>query len=225
MKITKDGFKSFEWDSSVRDYAETEFRPLRALRDGVEIEDGVTLADIIRFTARDEFLNAFISEYCTCSVSAFAQEIARTALIPISPDRDVQYAVVSAHIDISEAFRSLPNRIQISTDFHGRGNDEKTWSLDLSPIEDIALLPVRLDKKAIISKFENGNFERDETRHYTLSLLDVLDAIFYDISFHGSPGEDRKKEIMDNLKQAMEEIENGTATLVPFPFDESETSN
>jgi hypothetical protein len=47
----------------------------------------------------------------------------------------------------------------------------------------------------------------------TYNLQDVLDAIYWEISFHGGPAQ--KNEVKDMLKERVDEIKSGLADSIP----------
>jgi hypothetical protein len=232
IHITKSGLKRIEWNSDLREYVEAPLEsPIRMLRDAVDrVEADVLLADIIRLVAQDSFLNAFISEWSMCDVDAFYKELQK-GYNEIAPDDDVKYCTVTLHVEVDYhepgKYKALPDRqLTTSMDFAGRGNDETNWALDLSPLAEIAGLPFRLTPESICSVTTHGEeikFERHERFEYTPSLLEVLDAVFYDLSFHGSP--QQRAEFSLGLEEIVTKIDEGRAKLVPFSTVDKETVN
>lgn len=247
IHITKEGFKRFEWNGDLRLEVEAEFESIHCLRDGItEIEEEVTLGDIITFTYKDIFLRGFIGCYSSCDVGTFYRELqcgvkplSKLAVNHCSPSSaekmpniqgvymgatangELSYCTVAMEAEVSESHKyKISKSLDISLDFHGCGNDGKVWSLDLVPLGEIAALPFRLETNASVDHFLDGNFETESGLRYTPSLLEVLDAIFFDISFHGSPAD--KAGVTLDLERMMKEIENGTAELVPHKMDEDE---
>jgi len=95
IHITKKGFKYLEWDIDRRQYVEKAFEPFDCLRAGVtEVEDGVTLEDILTFTARDEILRIIIGAYSGCMVMDFYDEL-KQGVKPLDPDEDLKYCTVA----------------------------------------------------------------------------------------------------------------------------------
>jgi hypothetical protein len=255
IHITKDGFKRFEWNGDLRQELEEEFEALHALRDGVtEVEEGVTLGDIITFTYRDEFLRGFIGCYSSCDVSAFYEELqwgVKPLAVPLSPSPEpvipapesssvppaprfiqeiagpndtgqLRYCTVAMEVEVSESKKyKISKTLDLSLDFHGRGDDERKWSLDLLPLAEIAALPFRLEANGCVQHLLEGSYEVEDGLRYTPSLLEVLDAIFFDISFHGSPTD--KVGVSLDMERMVKEIRDGTAKLVPLKLDKDET--
>ena len=147
IHITRDGFKKLEWDSTLRKDVEEEFESICCLREGVtEVEDGVTLGDLIRLTAEDEFLCDFISAYSGCDVDALSEEV-RAGVKPLAGE--LRYCTVAMQVEITASHKyKLEKTLTVDMDFHGRGDNEKQWALDLSPLTEFAALPFRLEANA-----------------------------------------------------------------------------
>jgi hypothetical protein len=220
IHITKAGFKRFEWNGDLRMDVEEEFESIRCLRQGVTlVEAGVTLGDIIAFTYRDDILRGFMGFYSGCRVSAFYNEL-QLGVDP--PDGEVKYVTAAMRVEVMESAKhDVSKTIDVGLDLYGRGDGEERWALDLSTMREIGGLPFRLENNATIERYLEDGFVRQEGLEYCPSLLEVLDAIFYDISFHGSPAhrDEQKEEIMRRAQEVMD----GTAKLVPFELDDEET--
>lgn len=87
-------------------------------------------------------------------------------------------------------------------EFHGIGVDEENpyWSLMLSAVEDLVHLPLQLCQK--VPCYMTSDIEPSyilENVSYTLG--EILYAIFWELSFCGSPEESRarKEEILQNV--------------------------
>jgi hypothetical protein len=96
------------------------------------------------------------------------------------------------------------------------------YSVSCTPMSELADVEVRLNEVAEIyepwtlgyhSKDNPPSREKikDVTRQFT--LLEVLDAIYWDISFYGGPEE--SEEFLEGLKQTKEEIEAGLVAMIP----------
>jgi hypothetical protein len=238
IHITREGFKRVEWNGDIREYEEVAWgNPVTALRDGVEIDGDVSLRDVILLTAKDDFLRSFISAYSICSVADMAAAVADASLVtPLSEVTDCKYCCVALQVEVNHydilKYTSLPpHDLTKGLDFHGVGDDpEQGWSLSLSPLKEIAALPVRLENRSIVTVYDgnlpegqNPLVRRDDHLEYMPSLLEFLDAIFYDLSFHG--GEADKAGVSADLMRQVKSIEDGTAELTPFEFEEKEPIN
>jgi hypothetical protein len=221
IHIAKDGFKRLEWDGDLQKDVEREFESILCLREGVtQIEAGVTLGDIITFTYQDEFLRGFIGCYSGCNVGAFYDEL-QGGVDPIDPGGKMQYCTVAMETEVLESKKyKIEKKLEVGLDFLGRGEGGEKWGLDLSPLKEFAALPFRLEANARVQHSLDGSFEVEDGLQYTPSLLEILDAIFFDISFHGSP-KARDARRLEVLKAARA-VEDGTATLVPLNFEDDQ---
>jgi hypothetical protein len=208
IHITKTGFKSFTWNPGLKTYVEDGDEPIHCLRDGVTaVEDGVTLEDMITFVARDEILRLVVGLYSSCRVMDFYDEL-RNGVEAFNPEKEIKYCTVAMEIEVASAERQI---LTTTFDFHGCGENGKTWALDLAPLAKIGALPFRLQNNARILHFSDNSLETEEGLEYTPSLLEVLNAIFFDLSFHGSPVERDERQL--ELEKRVQKLEDGAATL------------
>lgn len=82
--------------------------------------------------------------------------------------------------------------------------------VSLAPVNELLHLPLRYDP-ALVFRDEEGNEEYRTTLDIT--LLDFLKAIFFELTFHGTPGE--REEMASELRRRVEEVERGEAELIP----------
>lgn len=135
---------------------------------------------------------------------------------------ELRYCTVAMEVEVSQSAEyKIRKTLDLALDFHGRGEDGRKWSLDLAPLAEIAALPFRLEANASVQHLLEGSYEVEDGLRYTPSLLEVLDAVFFDISFHGSPA--HKVGLSLDLERMVREIRDGTAKLVPMKLDQDET--
>jgi hypothetical protein len=225
IHITKSGFKTLEWDSETRSYKEEKWNPLEALRHGVtKVEEDVNLGDIILLVAHDEMLRVFFTFYSSCPVDKFAQAVLDARAAGATVPSDVDFCGVSMSVEIDHR---LPNRykdlanheLTVSCDFHGiKVGGADNYGLSLSSVQEVCQLPFRLEDRSLVCETDQrtGSYQmrRTEDLHYCPSLLELLDAILFEISFHGSPEE--TAVVRDDLMGMMKEIEAGTAKTRPW---------
>jgi hypothetical protein len=224
IHITKKGFQHLAWKTDQHQYVEEEFVSFNCLRESVtEVKEGVTLADIITFTARDEMLRLIVGAYSGCKVLDFYEEL-RQGVKPLSPDNELKYCTVAMEVEIIESRKyKIDKELEATLGFYGCGDEKKTWALDLAPLTEIAALPFRLEANATVASMQEGSYEAERDLKYMPNLLELLDAIFFDISFHGSPAE--KADRLNTLKEEVKSINDGTAKLVPLNLDDEETGS
>lgn len=71
-------------------------------------------------------------------------------------------------------------------------------------------VPLRYEPEVVF--VGSGAAEEFRTR-IGIALFDFLKAIFYELTFHGSPTE--RDEVRDELRRRVEEIERGDVELIP----------
>ena len=172
-----DRLAAYYWSDG--DYAEVPFT-ISSLRLPVFIDEGVTLGQIFQSVLQHPPLKNFIAQYSWCaSIDEFHFD-AHTK--PRGIEDEVTGLVISAHGEV------FSGEFNISMDFHGVGGDTR-WTVSLSPMNEIAWLPVEIDAKFTVSSMDSTvNHEWE----YRPTLLQALDAIYWDISFHGSPSENKE---------------------------------
>lgn len=210
LRIQKDGLFEYEWDRESQTYvseAVAQSRTIACLRMSCRIDEGVTLGEIFRLVNSYPALMAFIAEYSWCwSINEFHKQ----AILPAIPDtgEKLTHIEVSRYVEIDEEdFNDYLDLSAIgAADEHGH----RHYGLSFSPMNSIAHLPVKLNTTASIFK----NHEKVSEVKCLFTLLDVLDAIYDDISFHGGPEE--TAELGQELRGMVADIEAGTATLTPL---------
>lgn len=212
--ITKKGLQESVWVSEIQKYEVIPVDPLMVfskLRMSCSIEDDVTLLDLINIVDGINHLKLFISQYSWCKAidefHAQAREPQRT------DENPMEYLEV--------CWSKMVGDFYPSTDFHGFGKEPPDYefpngtglirySVSYTPLYNLADIPLRLNP------VHNG-----KTRYFT--LLEVLDAIYDDISFMGGPQDNI--EFLEDMKCAVEEIRNGSVEEVSFKEWEDNFSN
>jgi hypothetical protein len=220
IHITKSGFQCLDWDPELhKDVQLLDAVLVKCLRDAVTlVEEDVTLGDILAFVAKDELLRLFIGIYSTCDVLGMYQEV-KDGVKPLVPENDIKYCTVAMDVEVRPDHKCKTHkRIETDLDFYGCGNDGKAYGLDLTSLAEIAALPFRLESNAILWHRGKDSDEREEGLEFTPTLLEILDTIFFDLSFYGSSTE--KADVVETLQQQVKSIEDGTATLVPLDLGE-----
>lgn len=218
VRFTKAGLRWYEWQSETRTYEEQAIKQdeiLTYLRRSCQIDRDVTLGDFFRAVSEFPALVKFVSQYSWCwAIEDFHAE----ALLPRLERKDeeqLEALEISQHFEIEDPNPKYPSieTIQMTTDFHGVGkpsSEHGSWSVSLSPMNELAHLPIRLRDRA---KLLRNMTEPVGDWPCTFTLLDVLDAVYDDISFHGGPKQ--REDFGSELRARVAEVEAGTATLIP----------
>ena len=220
--FTKDGLKQFSWDGDAQEYKQNiRNSAVTNLRSECRIEDGVTLADIFNAVENDPPLKNIISVYSWCwHIDDFHEQ----AKLPKEDfeDADILYLEICWIAEIQDY--SDGNCFDIYTDFSGPGVNGERYSVSCSPMNKIAHLRVKLNNSVEIEKHHRKSKSEmiADKMSRSFSLLDVLDAIYDDISFYGGP-EDNKK-FLEKMEETMEDIKSGIVKTIPmediFPEDD-----
>ena len=102
--------------------------------------------------------------------------------------------------------------LSIYPGFHGieklPSGEREPVALDFIPIGHLMSLPLKIDERFKIQTFRKSltkpDVLLDTIRKFT--VYDMLQAIFYGISYYGSP--QKRNKIMDNIMDAMDEFKN-----------------
>jgi hypothetical protein len=187
------------------------------------------------FVRKNEALTFFISQYTwTNSIDEFHAELDKAAVIDENDKMDHLEIYWSMDYHKSKKYTSFG----MSAGFHGVGlplkadeldavNEQngydlpvgfiEKYSVSASPINEFAHLKLIL--KTDIDVYRIKRHPKPEnikllSSECEFSLLDILDAIYFDISFHGPP--DQRNEFIDGLREQMEEIDLGIAETRPI---------
>ncbi len=190
------------------------------------IGQNVTLGDIFKLVDSDEPTKLFLSMYSWCrDIDAFH----KAAFTPSDTDKffgNLSHVQIDSGIELYEDKNDKV--INDSLDFHGFGPtsedtlkyyveagktppENERYALGFSPMATLVDLPVKLGscRLSVFGKNENGI---EAKRTYT--LLQILDAIYWEISFYGGPEE--AAAMRNELAERVESIKSGEAKTIPF---------
>lgn len=188
-----------------------------------DIEKGVTLGDIFNIVSRDEMLMAFMSCYSWCNVRAYHEE----ALKPLEKSNltflEVDKQIV-VYLDKDKSPRSFEGFLN-EANFGAYGPPEEKkeggpdlipWGIDFTPLNKLVTLPVKLRNLVEFrEEYWSHKYRKPGEPLYnslgqievTYTLLEILDAIYWEISFHGNP--ENRNERKAELDERVKEIEEG----------------
>lgn len=200
--FTKRGLKAIRWDDE-KDQLSTylEKHPARHINHHCEIEDGVTLKQIMNVVANDPILSAIISVYSDINdIKGWHGELNRKT------KRDIELA----YIEIFRSGQIWKKDIQIWTEWLGvrkrkSKTEGKVVSLSYCELYNIAHVPVKLNTKFKIWGSDQKKEDKPVIDYIAdFTLLEVLHPIYYDIGFHGSPKD--RDAIKSNMCNTVDEI-------------------
>ena len=251
IEFTPNGIVLHKWNEKKKKMERKRPKKLTIcmhLRSRCEIAEGTTLRNIFDAVDRYRFLKLVISQYSWCqSIDEFHAQAKEPMQRPEDSDQidfleiyhwpEVhKYTEKKKHPGGTRE-RNTVIDFDTSVGFHGIGpakDEDGQYSLDrteqysvsYSPMYEIVDLPIKLKKEfTVYTPFEHGKkMEEREllkaTREFT--LLDVLDAIYWDISFMGGP--QNNAEFIENMKGRVDEITSGEVAMIPMEqvFPETE---
>jgi hypothetical protein len=167
------------------------------------IEDNVTLEDIFDSLIKyEEEVNVLFSPYTRgFKLRPYYEELKK------NPDKETDIT----YLDVSRYFESfeyedddckITNELNQSITITGFA-EEMPYNIGLSHLNNLKNLPILLDKKVM---FGDKQYEMDFT------LMEVIGAILYEISYHGYP-EDRNS-VSEDLNEIAENIDSGTEKTI-----------
>lgn len=244
MTLTKEGkviYKKWIYDEEAgvgayHDIDKTD-SILHVLNKTVEIEPGFTVKHLFDIVAKANenndltyvFENCFIDEFVSYYKSIIADYVAPEHKYDPS---DIEYIHLYWHGELDACTQGSylcgVNRPDCggtgwvleedSEDGFYKKGTRISWAIDFSSVESLLHLPIVADEELVVVNDmmdwqKEGRQEVLKCRkEYT--LRDVIEGFFWEISFHGAPESvaEKKAELMSR----MDEIENGTAKLIPF---------
>jgi hypothetical protein len=186
-----------------------------------EIEDGVTLKDIFLILKRD------MSFYKTL-IQNWVEEIVEEGLSPTKSQDDasqckIDYLELSWNLTAESGKENYFSGLEMP-EFHGVGswpatehNPEGSGAISImfSPANHLANIPLKLKQTLNLDLQTEYKFKERITYHNpTYTLLQILYAIIWEMSFLGKP--EKRNTELEKLNQVVEDVKNGTAELIPM---------
>lgn len=216
---------------------------LAHLRNMCEVEKGLTLRDFMSVVRGSKPLCDLISRYSWASVDSWNAVLDDA---PVAPSDCVEYLKVGVfgehgqygHMkDLPPLFdgddtdySDMEDDFSISVDFCGIGEyseeDKKNFKVEPGDkcnygfgedIRDVLDKELRVDHHIIVYRLGEKHEELFRAR-YAISLMELLDAIYWEISFYGPPQnrEEFFEELNDRKKEIDEAIERGEEPGIPW---------
>ena len=225
--IEQDGFYGVDEDDRRVSLAD---RTLSFLNEPVAIAAGVTLGDLLRAVSADELLTGFVGAYAHCTaIDEFHAEAAR----PFAPEPGSALVAleVSRHVrlhwhafDFSDDERSVRDgdgvwrivkvpkavpyyELHGHCDFSGIDETGRPYAIEFTPLDQLSGLPLRLQEEAAVTVDEQESADVRSTTYRartTFSLLELLEAIYYEISFCGTPA--KRDAELGQIKASYDEV-------------------
>ena len=236
VELCADGIFTHKWDGEQKQYIRKRVKKMTVctqLRNNCVIAPGTTLGQIFAAVDKYKLLKLFISQYSWCQA---IDEFHAQALEPIRnfSEEKMTHLEIYWHSEVNmftEKIKhpgGLRERIksadfELSVDFHGIGpsDDDKTnqYSVSYSPMYDLVDLPVILKKEFVVCEPWKPDKKSEKIleskREFT--FLEVLDAIYWDISFMGGPADNR--EFIEDMKSRLDDSEESETIPWEAPED------
>lgn len=203
--LTKNGLID-SWDNEPTD------DPMSFLMQPCKLEDGLTLLDLMNFVRDNNEITNFISCYSWCQdIDAFHEQLN----MPYQADKLIKKLEINCHANMFKYKMKHPE-FNIYYDVIGFGdveeeflhlykeeNPQANYSISYTPLYEISNLPITINNELKI--FNTPKYELIYTYKYQPTLLEILDAIYWDISFVGGPEE--RVEFLEGLKEKVDGLE------------------
>ena len=207
MNLTPKGLFRVDYDVENRNYVEAKVDdPIVYLAQVCEVTDNLTIRDLCEFVQKHEELKSFISRYSHARyIDEHLAELGQA-----EPDPDMAY------VEISWAARVVgvedATTLEMGTKIRGVGEDpDYTYGIGGYPLGAYAHLPIRLNKEVSV---DGTGDDPVLVAQKEFTLLEVLNAFFWEISFYGRPAD--RNRIFDASDIDLDDIEYAE------PFDEEE---
>lgn len=196
---------------------------LAELRNTCKITTGTTLGQIFNVVDQYKMLKIFISQYSWCRA---IDEFHAQAKEPINNENDeleqLTHLEINWHVETNSVSKKIKHPgglrettkcidFELSENFIGIGpiqDGVQTYSISYSPMYELIDLPVIINEKfEVYEPWQSGKpAEKVLDSEKPFTLLSVLDAIYWDISFMGGPAEN--KDFMEEIKRRVDEIQD-----------------
>lgn len=216
---------------------------LSYLRNECKIAPGTTFKNILNAVNKYKLLKIFVQQYSWCGhLQEFldlVNEPQRTEKTPLTYLEIYWHPEIHQYMEKVTHPGGHREKIKVVSfdahaGFHGWGPPENeamrdprnpegliSYSVSWTPMYNLADCPVKLNhdftiqEPTSVEKIRKGEMPKDLVKSTrTFSLLEVLDAIFDDISFYGGP-EDIKK-LQEEMTQRVEEMNEGLVPGIPW---------
>jgi hypothetical protein len=114
---------------------------------------------------------------------AAANDVPKLSAFNPSDDDPIEYLAVDSWLEFND--EDFTHWVGL----HGMSLKGTSYSLSFTPVQNLAHLPIRLENNTKVLR----DHKHVDTKDYSFTVLEVLEAVYYEISFHGSP-EDAEAE-------------------------------
>jgi hypothetical protein len=179
----------------------------------VAIVDGVTVRDLFNHIAKEKDL---INTVFDCSLGGYELDLYLAELdIPTKDDNILKYAVFEHKAELVDDHLITDVRFSAVGSHPEDPEIDVSYTLELSPINMYADLPVVIDDTYIVWTTVNDGEGEEEVSmldcQKSMTLYDIIGALLYEISYHGTP--EMRKSILDEVKKHILSEDNDSSLL------------
>lgn len=195
----------------------------------VEILCDLTVNGIFDWMERNPTITFFISGYSWCGAIREFHEEAKNKNHPDDQGEKLNSTEISRHFQIHKGHRSNPDWVHDDLHFGGLGDvreedkkmyekhgncpDQQSYAIEFSPVSHYSSLPLVLNREIefmIGPKYGRSKLiepaKSIAVAESEFTLLDILDAIYDEISFNGTPA--KRDAQKDELISRVDEIKS-----------------
>lgn len=218
-----------EGDEEVGERVDVSGRAHQFLFETVELDTGVTLADVLGLLVKDAVLRLVFHRDWSEEICAEAQ---MGPLQPSSPDTSFDERIEYLELYQQWGFDSsrqtyLPTqRLQLhglgaelkdEAPAYGRKKGERiAWSISLTPVRELLLLPIRVNPEVVITEDDVDSraygLEISRVFHPDVTLGQIVDGVLYELGFHGGPAQ--QTEFAEELERRSQEATDVSVKLI-----------
>ena len=213
-RITKDGLLIYLPNDDDEDigWKKASAKASQYLSLSCEIDEGVTLGEVLALVQEDEMVQFFLTRYSHCNIDVWNA----TLKDEVEPS-DLDYLEIAWRAELFDS------RVDIHTDLGGISiSEDMNYSISGSSLAKYAHLPVKLNTRFEMYKYPNVGEQYPKDNEdlkivkgdRTFTLLEVLDAIYYDISFYGNP--ENADKIMKEMQETIKKYEDGELETISW---------
>lgn len=178
--------------------------PFSCLMRKCVLEKGTTLQDIFKFVEANEDILFFIQLYSWCSSIDEYHEEAKQINKKTGPGEPTYLELYK----ICKCTYYKKWYLDFYPEFHGKDDEGENYSVSHCHVGEISYMPVVLNDRVTIRQDHrkpNRLLKNHECR-CEWTLLEILDAIYDDISFDGSPAD--RDAFMDMLRGRLDDLDS-----------------
>lgn len=172
----------------------------------VRFVDDLRLSDIFQLVQNNiNFIEPIIGNYC--------REISKAGLIDIKPysnqydEEEIEYLEFYRYLNIEKYYQEPPSDkrvIELNDGFHGVGFELQAdynyhskgsrinRALDFSKINELSDTPIKINPDMPLYDYDVVGGPKEVFSVYEPKLLDVINEIFYELSWYGGPIDDKE---------------------------------